>query len=218
VAKKDEINLLKALISNAQKSTDSIVIALGKESAKYLKQKNIDFSALRSIKTKDGFEAYLNIHIEKLTHSAISQKILDGIPYKEAIKQKNQPYLNGSPELILKMPLETTEEEKRNFLQTVSKSYKDLIKEITPDGKIIKHKDIKAEWGVKSGRKEGLILLMLWIKNRYKKLKKDKRLMKYYGRFYKIKEEIKNMEFGGIKNPDLSIERIKALNYSKITG
>ena len=190
MAKKDRIRILKAFISNAQKSTDSFVITLGKQATKELKQKDIDFSALVPIKTKDGFEAYLNIDIQKLAHSVVSQKILGGISYKKAIKQKDHFYLRGSPELILKMPLEATEEEKRNFLQRASKTYKDLVKETTPEGKIIKHKDIKAKWGVKSGRNESLKLLAHWIENRYQELKKDKSL-KYYSRFDRIQEEIK---------------------------
>ncbi|MCU0666912.1 MAG: hypothetical protein MUF05_07455 [Candidatus Omnitrophica bacterium] len=217
MAKKDEINLLKAFISNARKSTDSIVIALGKESARELKQKNIDFSALRPIKNKDGFEAYLNIGIEKLTHNTISQKILDGIPYEEATKQKDHFYLKGSPELILRMPLEANEEEKIRFLRKANKYYKDLVKgRRLSNGKIeiITHRP-------KKGKRTKLIeeykKRESWIKKRINELRKNPNPAKVNVIFKQVGEEAptKFTFCKSLTGKPLSPSTVRNIYYSK---
>lgn len=217
MAKKDKISLLKALVDNAQKSTDSITIALGKAAAKELKQKGKISSALTPIKTKDGFEAYLNINTTQLKHGVISQKILDGIPFKEAIKQKDHHYLRDSPELILKMPLEATEERKRQFLQKTTNFYKGLIKaRLLKDGKIEEITHIS-----KKGKHLNLLKdykgRNIWIRKRINELRKSNNAPKLNIIFKQVGKEIVNQHhFGNLSiNKPLSSSTVRNIYYSK---
>jgi len=79
----------------------------------------------------------------------------------------------------------------------------------------LRNYDDSAPYGSISGRKEDLAKMNKYIKNRYSQLKKDKKLSKYYARFYKIMDELKNKKFGSIIRPTLSIERIKSIVYFK---
>jgi len=115
--------------------------------------------------------------------------------------------------MLIEVPLDSTQEAQRAWLKYVNKYYKELQAD-----ELKRHKDIKADWGQISGRKEDIAAMVLWVKNRYRELKKDKSLRKGYGRFYKILDEMQKLTFGSIKYPELSIERIKALYYSKIVG
>ncbi len=220
MAKKDEIRLLKTFIKNARKSTDSTTIELGKVATKILKQKDIDFSALKPIKTKDGFEAYLNIDTAKLAHDVISQKILNGIPYKQAIKQKDHPYLRGSPQLVLKMPLETTEEQKRQFLQKTTNYYKDLIKDRKVTFKNGKVKIEEITHRPKKGKKfkltEDYRNRDSWIKKRVNELRKGYNFTKLNEVFYRVGDEIIEKTFGNLsREKALSPSTIRNIYYSR---
>jgi hypothetical protein len=146
----------------------------------------------------------------KQTGFFLGSGLLNPISSPQGYKAWLKVYPESSPKkyICIEFPLDCTQEEQREWLKYVNKHYKDL-----QANKQKKHKDIKVEWGKKSGRKEDSKIMAAWIKSRYKELKKDKSLAKYYGRFDKIQEELRVMTFGGIKNPDLSIERIKTLCY-----
>ncbi len=140
MGKRDQIKLLKAIVEDSKRTTNPTSLALGKVCSELLGQKNATFPASKIIQDNDGCRAHLNTNLALLEHRTISD-----IAHKKVLKQ-NHPYFQGSPELIVQFPLETTEGHKRDFLKEASKHFKALYKF---GGKKIKSKKGEIRWEAK---------------------------------------------------------------------
>lgn len=130
MGKEDVDKLLKAIIRRGRNSVNLTDISLGEISAKKLGLKSFSPKAKRIYLNKDfvGFTAKLNLNSAPLRHWIMSEIALNLSNRKKIEKLKRHPYLRGSPELIINVPLESTEKEKRRFLTKAEKYFKKLVR------------------------------------------------------------------------------------------
>lgn len=127
--KSEKEGLLRKFVKLGMSSTDSTLIGLAKQSAKRLKIPFFPQSErIYTNRRFPGFQAQINCNYPQLKHWIRSEIALSKRNKKKLSTLKNHPYLKGSPELIIRLPLEATEDKKREFLSEASKHFKDLVK------------------------------------------------------------------------------------------
>lgn len=94
-----------------------------------------DYPNLYTSEKYPFFQAELNTDTEQLVHRVLSTNCLNG---RDLDKDSDNLYLEGSPQLIVKVPLEARAEDKRGFLIDASNYFQKKVKDVVVHGIITK--------------------------------------------------------------------------------